>query len=131
MLSPPEFTFAAASAFLSRKSRAPVKAVLLMQERFPGIGNWMADEILWRSKIHPKRPSSTLSPTAVRSLWRETRRLSRMAVATIGRDYSDPPTSWLFLHRWKGGGFCPKDGTPLLREEVRRPHHVLVARAAK
>ena len=40
--------------FLKRRARAPIKAVLLMQERFPGIGNWMADEILWRAAIHPE-----------------------------------------------------------------------------
>ena len=39
---------------------APVKAVLLMQERFPGIGNWMADEVLWRAAIHPRRAAGTL-----------------------------------------------------------------------
>src|SRR5205085_12529381 len=31
----PGFTVAAVSAFLGRRSRAPIKAVLLMQERFP------------------------------------------------------------------------------------------------
>ena len=52
-----EFTQEAVAAFLSRRRRAPIKAVLLMQERFPGVGNWMADEILWRAAIHPRRPA--------------------------------------------------------------------------
>ena len=39
--------------FLRRHRKAPIKAVLLMQSGFSGIGNWMADEILWRAKIHP------------------------------------------------------------------------------
>ncbi|MGH7956220.1 MAG: DNA-formamidopyrimidine glycosylase family protein, partial [Opitutaceae bacterium] len=46
------FTVGAVAAFLQRRRRAPIKAVLLMQERFPGIGNWMADEILWRAALH-------------------------------------------------------------------------------
>ena len=46
------FTTKDLSTFLKRRGRAPMKAVLLMQERFPGIGNWMADEILWRAAIH-------------------------------------------------------------------------------
>jgi formamidopyrimidine-DNA glycosylase len=25
-----------------------------MQQFFPGVGNWMADEILWRARIGPK-----------------------------------------------------------------------------
>src|SRR4029453_5477370 len=41
-----QFTVEAVATFLQRRRRAPIKAVLLMQERFPGIGNWMADEIL-------------------------------------------------------------------------------------
>ncbi len=43
------------SKFLQRRRRTPLKAVLLMQEHFPGIGNWMADEILWRARLHPPR----------------------------------------------------------------------------
>jgi formamidopyrimidine-DNA glycosylase len=45
----PAFTVAAVTAFLQRRRRSPLKAVLLQQERFPGVGNWMADEILWRA----------------------------------------------------------------------------------
>jgi formamidopyrimidine-DNA glycosylase len=36
----------------------------------------------------------------------------------VSEDYSDPPTSWLFPHRWKSGGLCPRDGTKLLRAMV-------------
>ena len=98
------FSVAAVAAFLRRRGRAPIKAVLLMQERFPGVGNWMADEILWR----------------------ECRRVARMALATIaGRgDYLPPdlnahiPTSWLFRHRWEDGGRCPRTGVALIREEI-------------
>ena len=49
------FTRAYLDCFLDRHRRAPIKAVLLLQSGFPGIGNWMADEILWRAKI--ARPS--------------------------------------------------------------------------
>src|SRR5687768_6462254 len=69
----PAFTAEAVAVFLKRRARAPIKAVLLMQERFPGIGNWMADEILWRAAIHPKRPAGSLSPAEIRTLHRECR----------------------------------------------------------
>ena len=77
------FTFEAVAAFLRRRARAPIKAVLLMQERFPGVGNWMADEILWRAAIHPARQAGSLQPTEVRALWRECRRVCRQALDTI------------------------------------------------
>ena len=35
--------------FLARHPKLPMKAVLLLQPGFPGVGNWMADEILWRA----------------------------------------------------------------------------------
>ena len=49
----PEFNLRFIERFLDRHSRAPIKAVLLKQDGFPGIGNWMADEILWRAMILP------------------------------------------------------------------------------
>ncbi len=121
-----EFTVEAVAAFLRRRARAPIKAVLLMQERFPGIGNWMADEILWRAAIHPKRPAGSLKPAEIRTLHRESRRVCRLALATIagkGR-YLPPnlnahiPKTWLFWHRWEDGGRCPRTKKPLVREEV-------------
>ena len=120
------FTVAAVAAYLHRRARAPIKAVLLMQERFPGIGNWMADEVLWRAAIHPKRRAGSLTPAEVRQLHGECRKVCRMALDTIagkGR-YLPPnlnhhiPKSWLFWHRWEDGGRCPRTGKPLLREEV-------------
>ncbi len=120
------FTTEAVADFLRRRRRAPIKAVLLMQERFPGIGNWMADEVLWRAAIHPKRLAGSLSPAEIGTLHRACRHVCRMALDTIagqGR-YLPPnlnqhiPKTWLFWHRWEDGGRCPRTGKRLLREEV-------------
>jgi formamidopyrimidine-DNA glycosylase len=112
------FTVEAVAAFLHRRARSPIKAVLLMQERFPGIGNWMADEVLWRAAIHPKKPAGRLKPTEVRALHRDLRWVCRRSLATIGETYADPPKSWLFPHRWENGGRCPKTKKPLARAEI-------------
>jgi formamidopyrimidine-DNA glycosylase len=122
----PAFTVKAVAAFLKRRARAPIKAVLLMQERFPGVGNWMADEILWRAAIHPARAAGSLRPPEVRALWRECRRVCRLALATIaGRGRQLPPSlnanipdTWLFWHRWQAGGLCPRTKKPLRRAEI-------------
>ena len=108
-----EFTVKAMADFLKRRGRAPIKAVLLMQERFPGIGNWMADEILWRAAIHPKQPAGSLEAAMERTLHREIVTVCRQAMKVIGKDWSDPPDSWLFNHRWKKGGTCPRTGGKL------------------
>jgi formamidopyrimidine-DNA glycosylase len=116
------FTVSPVQLFLRRRARAPIKAVLLMQERFPGVGNWMADEILWRAGIHPKRSAGSLQPAEVRTLWRECRHVCRLALDAIaGRGRKIPadlnigiPDTWLFKHRWRKGGHCPRTGAPLM-----------------
>ena len=120
------FTKAALGDFLRRRQRAPLKAVLLMQERFPGIGNWMADEILWRAGLHPARAAGDLRPEEVARLWTETRRVCRQALEKIaGHGGALPPDlnvnipeTWLFHHRWRSGGRCPKTGARLERAEI-------------
>ncbi|HSH37706.1 MAG TPA: DNA-formamidopyrimidine glycosylase family protein [Chthoniobacterales bacterium] len=106
------------SEFLDRHRRAPIKAVLLLQSGFPGIGNWMADEILWRARIAPATPSGGLNAKQRTDFRRATRFVSREALRMIGGDNSDPPSSWLIHYRWKVGGVCPRDGTPLARGTI-------------
>ncbi|MEP7077581.1 MAG: DNA-formamidopyrimidine glycosylase family protein [Chthoniobacterales bacterium] len=104
--------------FLERHRRAPLKAVLLLQSGFPGIGNWMADEILWRAKIAPSIAAGRLTTAQRWALRRATRFVSAAALSIIGRDFGDPPRSWLIHQRWKRGGKCPRHGTPLRRETI-------------
>ena len=120
------FTVESVAMFLCRRARTPIKAVLLMQERFPGVGNWMADEILWRAALHPARLAGSLTATETRTLWRECRRVCRLALDTIaGRGNHLPrdlnvniPRTWLFWHRWEDGGRCPKTGCALMRGKI-------------
>jgi len=115
------FTVEAVATFLRRRARSPIKAVLLMQERFPGVGNWMADEILWRAAIHPKQPAGSLTPTQVKMLHKECRWVCRQALKIVGGEsdtLQDPPKTWLFPHRWEDGGRDPMTGAKLLREQV-------------
>jgi formamidopyrimidine-DNA glycosylase len=107
------FTVDDLAKFLKRRARAPLKPVLLMQERFPGIGNWMADEILWRAGIHPSQPAGSLNAATTKTLYREIRWVCREAMRIIGTKWDDPPDSWLFNHRWQKGGTCPRTGAKL------------------
>ena len=47
------------------KRKAPIKAVLLDQTAFAGVGNWIADEVLYQAKIAPKRLASSLTEKEV------------------------------------------------------------------
>lgn len=112
-----QFTLAATAKFLQRRRRTPLKAVLLMQEHFPGIGNWMADEILWRASLHPTTPAGSLDDAQTRALWDKVRWVSRTAIRIISDDWTYPPT-WLFTHRWEAGGKCPRCHTALDRATI-------------
>ena len=113
-----EFTEERMSAFLSRRAKSPIKAVLLMQDRFPGVGNWMADEILWRARIHPATLAGRIGPRKRAALYASVREVCRDALRVIGDDWGTPPDKWLFNHRWTDGGVCPETGCKLLRGEI-------------
>ena len=113
-----EFTFERMHHFLDRRTKSPIKAVLLMQETFPGIGNWMADEILWRSRILPSKRCGAIGLRARRELYACTRQVCEDAMRVIGTDWGTPPNDWLFNHRWKDGGHCPQTGKSLKRAQV-------------
>jgi formamidopyrimidine-DNA glycosylase len=112
------FTAAVLERFLRRHPKLPIKAALLLQAGFPGIGNWMADEILWRASLHPKLRTNRLDSQTCRRLWQTVRFVCRGALRKIANDYSDPPVGWLFHQRWTLGAHCPRDGRILSRETV-------------
>ena len=79
--------------------KAPIKAVLLDQGTFAGVGNWIADEVLYQAAIRPKRKASNLSGVEVARLRTTLLRIIRRAVA-VNADSDRFPASWLFHHRW-------------------------------
>jgi formamidopyrimidine-DNA glycosylase len=78
----------------------------------------MADEVLWRAGFHPEAKAGAFGPLSVRKLHRTLRAVCADAMQVIGKDWGDPPASWLFNHRWKDGGNCPRTKEPLHRAEV-------------
>ena len=120
---PPEpssdaFDFRHFRKFAEKKTKQPLKSMLLDQSSFPGVGNWMADEILWQSRIRPQRSIATLNDKELNNLFRAVKRVSRIAMNRIAPDFSDPPKSWLFHRRWKAGELCPKTGVSLKRDKI-------------
>ena len=100
-------------AFLKRHARAPIKSVLLLQSGFAGIGNWMADEILWRAKVAPLTRSGELSARQRQRLFEETRFVSTESLRLIAPEFGDAPADWLIHQKWKREGVCPKHRTRL------------------
>ena len=98
---------------MKRRAKLAVKAALLLQERFPGVGNWMADEILWQARVSPKRLCGKLTAEQAQSIWKYTRKVCAESLATVGVDFSDPPKGWLFHQRWSAKGKCPRCASAL------------------
>jgi formamidopyrimidine-DNA glycosylase len=73
--------------------------VLLDQSVFAGVGNWIADEVLYQSRLSPHRPAASLTRAEVARLRYRLQAIVRHAVDVRG-DSDHFPRSWLFHHRW-------------------------------
>jgi formamidopyrimidine-DNA glycosylase len=82
-----------------RARNAPIKAVLLDQSFAAGVGNWIADEVLYQAGIAPRRRASTLSAAEARRLRARIRSVIGRAVRA-GSDSDRFPRGWLFHRRW-------------------------------
>jgi len=82
-----------------RVRRAPIKAVLLDQSFAAGVGNWIADEVLYQARIAPSRRAHTLTAAEAARLRARVRSVVATAVAARA-DHARFPRGWLFHHRW-------------------------------
>lgn len=81
------------------KRKAPLKAVLLDQGVFAGVGNWIADEVLFQAGISPHRVTASLSAAEVARLRRKLLAIIKLSVAKDA-NYDRYPKTWLFHYRW-------------------------------
>ena len=77
-----------------------MKALLLDQSFAAGVGNWIADEVLYQARIAPRRPARSLSDAELDRLRARLRAVVRTAVR-LGADSDRFPRSWLFHRRWR------------------------------
>ena len=104
-------------------ARGMVKPFLLRQDRIAGIGNIIADEALWRARIHPETQIVNLDTRACRRLYQGIRHTIRAMLASGGtsiRNWKSPDGSaGRYQERrmiyGKAGSPCPRCGTRLLR----------------
>ncbi|WP_344173827.1 Fpg/Nei family DNA glycosylase [Kribbella lupini] len=101
-MTPAEFRTA-----LTSGGSTAVKARLLDQHRIAGIGNLLADEVLWRARLHPATAVRDLSPAQTTKLLRSI----RTAIAAAFRG-GGVHTLTVVPHRHPGGT-CPRDHAPM------------------
>ncbi|TBU58805.1 hypothetical protein BD310DRAFT_818463, partial [Dichomitus squalens] len=80
----------------------PIKALLLDQSFSAGVGNWVADEILYHARVHPEERCNVLNGDQLQALYTQTAEVCRFAVS-VNADDSQFPDDWLFRHRWGKG----------------------------
>ena len=84
---------------LLRSRSGILKSLLLDQSFAAGVGNWIADEVLFQAGIDPRRRASSLTDA-------EARRLRARLGANVKRAVDDNadnaryPRAWLFHRRW-------------------------------
>ena len=97
---------------LVTKGTTAVKARLLDQSKIAGIGNLLADEILWQAKVSPLARADSLSAAQVNRLYRALKSAVESATAQGGAH-----TGGVIAARHPGGT-CPRDGAPMVHGTV-------------
>lgn len=97
---------------------APIKALLLDQKLFAGVGNWIADEVLFQARIAPAREAGTLSEKEIKKLLAELKDILELAVS-VNANSDDYPDTWLFGKRWGGArGKSEYRGHTIVRQPI-------------
>ncbi|XP_015067486.1 formamidopyrimidine-DNA glycosylase isoform X2 [Solanum pennellii] len=81
------------------KKKIGIKALLLDQSFISGIGNWIADEVLYQARIHPMQSASSISKEDCATLLKCINEVTEFAVE-VDADCSRFPSEWLFHYRW-------------------------------
>jgi formamidopyrimidine-DNA glycosylase len=96
--------------FDAEAPKLSAKAFLATQQRVPGLGNGVLQDILWTARIHPRTKIGELSPRALDELFDAVKDVLGAMVAQGGRDTERD----LF---WQPGGYV----TVLSRNTVDKP----------
>ncbi len=100
------------------RTKRPVKVALMDPRVTAGIGNILATEALFRAKIHPLRPASSLRPAEIGTLSRGIRAAIRRSMQSVEQEdeisyQSDAESDNPFLVYGRAGEPCPRCRAPL------------------
>lgn len=98
----------------ARKRAVPIKALLLDQQFSAGVGNWIADEILYQARIHPEERVPSLDDDDLARIQKEMKDIVTKACEAEA-DPAKFPQDWLFHTKWSKG---KKDAKTNLGEKI-------------
>ncbi|KAK4688527.1 formamidopyrimidine-DNA glycosylase, partial [Tremellales sp. Uapishka_1] len=87
---------------LIAKKKGTTKGMIMDQAFSAGVGNWVADEILYQARIHPACPVNLLTEKQIVDLHFQIRDVPLTAVK-VNAAHQKFPEGWLFRWRWGKG----------------------------
>jgi len=99
-----------------RKRKSILKPKLLDQKLMAGVGNWIADEILYQSRLHPESLIENLSDEDFKTIYEKMQHILDIAVKEEA-DFDRFP-DYFFIHHRKDDGFCHHTGDAVVKIEV-------------
>jgi formamidopyrimidine-DNA glycosylase len=84
---------------LVRPRATPLKALLLDQSFAAGVGNWIADEVLYQARLDPRRRARSLTDPEIARMRAALKRVMDTSVRA-SNDSDRYPRGWLFHRRW-------------------------------
>lgn len=97
-----------------------VKALLATEQRIPGIGNGVLQDILFHASIHPKRKISTLNTQEKENLFQSIKTTLRAMTEAGGRDTEKTLAGWgayeTRMSKKTYGSPCPKCQGEIVKE---------------
>ncbi|ORX50711.1 hypothetical protein BCR36DRAFT_268410, partial [Piromyces finnis] len=80
-----------------------IKALLLDQSFSSGIGNWIADEILYQARVHPLQNVSALNDEDIKRIYDSMNEIIKLSIS-VNADADLFPKDWIFHYRWNKRG---------------------------
>lgn len=110
-----------ASLFDETTPKLAAKAFLATEQRIPGLGNGVLQDILWTARIHPKRKMASLSATAIDALYEAIKHVLAAMTMQGGRDterdlFGQPGGYRTILAKNTLDTPCPNCGAPICKE---------------
>jgi formamidopyrimidine-DNA glycosylase len=109
------------SIFDENTGNLSTKAFLATEQRIPGLGNGVLQDILWTAKIHPRRKMADLSSKEVSQIYRAVKSVLQKMVKQGGRDteadlFGCPGGYRTILSKNTVGKPCPACDTIIAKE---------------
>jgi len=109
-----------ASLLTDKTKKLSAKAFLATEQRIPGLGNGVLQDILWKALVHPKRKMNTLSDSKLEELYKIVKSLIGEMTEKGGRDtekdlFGNTGGYITVMSKKNEGKACPVCGGPIKR----------------